>query len=482
MLLVYGLHLLWLSYRYAGAGVRAGAERFVVRDARFLPAVTVQLPVYNEAYVVERLIDACARLDYPQRLLEIQVLDDSTDLTTDLAAARVALWHERGLDIVHVRRKSRSGFKAGALQNGLRLASGSLIAILDADFTPPPDFLRRLVPHLADPTVGMVQARWVHPDAGRSVITRIQAFGLDAHFALEQWIRDRLGYFINFNGTGGIWRRQAIEDAGGWSSDTITEDLDLSYRAQLAGWRLKYAHDVEIPADLPADMASLRSQQFRWTRGAVETAGKLLGRLWASDHPLPVKVEGTFHLSGHFVFPFVLVTAVLHAPIVIAAAGDGGAGQGFFALLSLGLFGFAGFFLAHALAQRDLYPDWPGRLLTFPLFLAGTLGISLSNSLAVAQALLRIRTPFVRTPKLGNRPSTEDDLRYRRGGFSLVALLEFVLAVYCTLGVFALAQRGLWASVPFQAFFALGFLLVTFAGLRGFVSARSRRPAARTLG
>lgn len=467
VLLLYGLHLLWLCYRYAGTAEVRGIqdERFVVRDTGFLPAVTVQLPVYNEAYVVERLIDACARLDYPHRLLEIQVLDDSTDVTSDLIAARVAHWERRGRDIVHIRRQSRAGFKAGALQNGLRLASGSFVAVLDADFVPPPDFLRRMIPHLGDPTVGMVQARWVHPDAESSLITRIQAFGLDAHFALEQWIRHRLGFFINFNGTGGIWRRQAILDAGGWQADTLTEDLDLSYRAQMAGWRLKYAHDVEIPAELPADMASLRAQQARWTRGSVETARKLLTRLWRSDQSLPVKVEGTFHLSGHFIFPFLLLISLLHAPLVLMTQAGGGASGAFFAVMAIGVFGFGGFLLAQALAQRDLYHDWLRRLSTFPLFLAASLGISLSNTIAVVQGLARTRSTFARTPKLPRQALVEDPLRYRIRRFPLQGWIEAALALYTVAGLGALIEAGAWASIPFQAFFACGFLLVALASL-----------------
>ncbi len=475
VLLAYGLNLLWMAVVYARRdGLRPGA----VPDPDALPApeaawppVTVQLPLYNEALVVERLIDACAALDYPRRRLEIQVLDDSTDETTALAARRVRYWQARGLDIVHIRRDHREGYKAGALHNGFQIARGELIALFDADFVPTPDFLRRLVPSFDDPQVGMVQARWGHLNPDTSLLTRIQAFGLDAHFAIEQYVRNQAGCFINFNGTGGMWRRACIDEAGGWQGDTLAEDLDLSYRAQLKGWRFRYLHDVEVPAELPVDLNALRAQQFRWTKGAAETARKVMGALWRSDQPRRVKFEGTLHLTAHVVFPFVALAAVLHAPLLALESLGRGPGELYFAVMAFGLLGFVGFFLAQLFAQRALYPDWARRALLFPLFMAGSMGMALNNTRALFQALRGKRSAFVRTPKYsqdagGKRPWWKS--RYANTRIPPVMWFEALLALYCGAGFVAIAVQGAWAALPFQALFAGAFALVTVYNVRQF--------------
>ncbi len=418
---LYGANLLWLAVMFVrNDRLRPGPvppdDRAPPTD-RAWPSVTVQLPLYNEPLVAERLIDACAGLDYPRSQLEIQVLDDSTDDTTALVERRVDHWRQRGVDIVLIHRGDREGYKAGALRNGLRLARGAFIAIFDADFIPHPSFLRRMLPHLDAPDVGMVQARWGHLNAGDSLLTRVQAFGLDAHFALEQFVRNRTGCFMNFNGTAGVWRRSCIEDGGDWSSDTLAEDLDLSYRAQLRGWRFRFIDDVEVPAELPASLAALRSQQFRWTKGAAEAARKLLGSLWRSDQSRKVKVEGTFQLTAHFVFPCILAAALLHAPLLMLKhVGLPGPGPLYFAFLGFGLVGFLGFFLAQLFAQRALYPNWLRRTAFFPLFMAGTIGLAVNNSRALFQAALGKRTPFVRTPKGPERG--------RRQRLSALAMVE----------------------------------------------------------
>lgn len=475
VLLVYGLNLLALAL------VHAWNDRLLPGeppepDALPPPAeapclvVTVQLPLYNEAYVAERLIDACARLDWPSRRLEIQVLDDSTDETTALAEARVRHWQQRGLDVVLIHRDRRAGYKAGALANGLRLARGDTIAVFDADFVPPPDVLRRTVPLLfSAPDVGMVQARWGHLNPGDTLLTGVQAFGLDTHFAIEQRVRERLGCFMNFNGTAGVWRRACIEEAGGWQSDTLTEDLDLSYRAQLRGWRFHYAGDVEVPAELPVSISAFRAQQFRWTKGAIETALKVLRPLWTSAQPRRVKWEGTFHLTAHVVYPFVLLVALLHAPLLWMAHTGQGPGAGYFALMGLGLAGFAGFFLAQLFAQRHLYPRWGRRLALFPVFMAGSMGMACSNTLALGQALLGRRTAFVRTPKSGRRAAAQAGAgahvwwkgRYAEARLAPVVWAEALLALYCIAGLSVVVGIQAWAAVPFQALFALGFSLVT---------------------
>jgi cellulose synthase/poly-beta-1,6-N-acetylglucosamine synthase-like glycosyltransferase len=485
VLLAYGGNLLWLAVVHAtNERLKEGA----VPDPDDLPApdrrqdwptVTVQLPLYNEADVAHRLIDACARLDYPRRKLEIQVLDDSTDETTERVAERVEHWQERGVDIVHVHRTDRTGYKAGALANGLRLARGDLIAIFDADFVPQSSFLRRLVPHfLDDANIGMVQARWGHLNQDDSLLTQVQAFGLDAHFAIEQHVRQQADCFMNFNGTAGVWRRACIEEAGGWEHDTLTEDLDLSYRAQLEGWDFKLLPLVEVPAELPPDMNALRTQQFRWTKGAVETALKMAGRLWRSDQPRRVKWEGTFHLTAHFAFPFILLAALTHAPLLYLKHIGHGPGEIYFAVMGFGLFGFVGFFLAQLFAQRALYPDWGHRLRLFPVFMAGSMGLSLSNTQALWQALRGKDTAFVRTPKYGD---TSDEnwwtSRYAVAEIPRVVWGEAALALYCTVGLGVVIVLGEWAAIPFQALFAAGFVLVTASNIQQARTIQQAAPA-----
>lgn len=470
----YGINLLWLSLHHARLDHAMPQEPERPAPARHedWPHVTVQLPLYNEAYVAERLIDACAQLDYPRRCLEIQVLDDSTDETTKLTAERVAYWQQQGLDISHLQRDERTGYKAGALQHGLQQAAGSLVAVFDADFVPPSDFLRRTVPHFFDaPRTGMVQARWGHLNADASLLTRLQALGLDVHFAIEQYVRNRIGCFINFNGTAGVWRTRCIRDAGGWEGDTLTEDLDLSYRAQLRGWSFKFLPAVEVPAELPASMNALRAQQFRWAKGAVETTRKLLGRLWHSTQPLRVKLEGTFHLTAHFVFPFVLIAALLHAPLLALEALGHGPGDLYFAAMSGGLFGFIGLVLSHVLAQRRLYPDWKKRLRDLPLFIAGSMGLALSNTRAVWQALRGRRSAFTRTPKHNSSEASAGEgirreHRYLERWLPPIAWLEAGLALYSTVGFTLLTLLGEWAALPFQGLFSLGFGLVAASSMR----------------
>ena len=407
VLTIYGMNLLWLALTYVRKSTLRKGEVPSPDTVPVMhgvwPEVTVQLPLYNEPLVAERLIDACARLNYPTNKLEIQVLDDSTDETVKLVAARVEYWQSKGINIIQIHRENRKGYKAGALKNGLHIASGSLIAIFDADFLPEPDFLHLTVPYFSNPELGLVQCRWGHINAEESLLTKIQAFGLDAHFALEQFVRNRAGYFMNFNGTAGIWRRTCIEEGGNWSSDTLAEDLDLSYRAQLKGWKFHYLEDVEVPAELPFTMSALRTQQFRWTKGAAEAAFKLLKRLWRSKLTLDTKIEGTFHLTGHFVFPFVLIVTILHVPLLLLDhLGQEGPGELYFGLLGIGLLGFVGFFLAQLFAQRALYPNWHKRVFFFPLFMAGTMGMALSNTGALFEAIRGKKTAFVRTPKFSS--------------------------------------------------------------------------------
>ena len=438
------------------------------------PTVSVQLPMFNEALVAERVIDACAHFHYPQDRLQLQILDDSTDETVEIVEQRAAFWTSQGLEVEVIHRENREGYKAGALKNGLTRARGEFVAIFDADFVPSPDFLLRILPHFNRPNIGMVQGRWGHLNAKDSFLTRIQEFGLDAHFALEQFVRNRAGYFMNFNGTAGIWRKACIEDAGGWESDTLAEDLDLSYRAQLKGWHFKYVEDIESPAELPADIEALRSQQFRWTKGAAEVALKLLPALWKSDESREIKIEGSFQLTAHFVFPFVLLVSIIHAPLLLLEhIGRDGPGELYFALLGLGLFGFVGFFLAQLFAQRALYPDWPKRVGFFPVFMAGTMGMALSNTRALFQAIRGEKTAFVRTPKYSTTTGDQKQIRHSNRLNSRlpgVVWFEAILAVYCLIGLVLIIYFGEWAAVPFQALFALGFGLMTFYNIQFFLT------------
>jgi len=414
-------------------------------DRQAWPTVTVQLPLYNERYVARRAVDACAALDYPRDRLELQVLDDSTDDTAEIAAEAVARWRRRGLDAVHVRRPRRDGYKAGALANGLSFARGDLVAVFDADFVPAPDFLRRTVPRLRDPALGLVQARWGHLNADASGLTRAQAALLDAHFAIEQGGRHAAGWWLHFNGTAGVWRRAAIEAAGGWHADTLTEDLDLSYRAQLAGVRLHYDDGLPVPAELPESLAAWRRQQFRWTKGTAETARKLLGRVLRAPLPRATRVQAALHLLSFAVYPALLAVALVHPVVMTAHARGLGVPDALVAGLGAGVVALAGMALAHALTQRARHADWPRRLLGFPWWLAASMGLAASNTRAVWEGLRRRPSPFERTPKGGG-------YAVREGGG-----VEAALCVYAVAGAGALAASGAWAAIPFQLLFAAGF-------------------------
>lgn len=457
-LFVLGLNQLWLARRHhVQGGLRASPT--VEMPAEW-PVVTVQLPIFNERFVVERLIDAVAESDYPKDKLEIQVLDDSTDETVELASARVAYWQSRGLQIEHTTRDVREGYKAGALAHGLRNAKGEFIAIFDADFLPQPDFLRRMIPAIvADASLGMVQARWGHINDTESTLTRVQSALLDSHFVIEQDVRNGAGLFMNFNGTAGVWRRACIDDADGWHHDTLTEDLDLSYRAQMAGWKFRFLGDVEAPAELPQTVSVWRKQQFRWTKGTVETAIKLLPAFLKSTQSLGVKVQGVLHLVGFFVFPAILLAVLLHAPLLVAREVGLGPGDAYFALMGLGIFAFAGVVFAHITAQRALYSDWKTRIRYEPVLLAASLGLAINNTRGLIEAIIRHRTPFVRTPKSGSKGSRTS---YAPRQDVVVLWLERGLAFYSLIGLAALVASGAWVGVGFQALFVCGFAMLGF--------------------
>ncbi|MBI3765519.1 MAG: glycosyltransferase, partial [Ignavibacteriales bacterium] len=430
------------------------------------PIVTVQLPVYNEYYVVERLIKAACQIDYPKDRLEIQVLDDSTDETVDVVDAIVARYREEGYDIKHIRRNSRVGYKAGALKEGLVNARGEFIAIFDADFIPNQNFLKATLPYFfLDKNIGLVQTRWEHLNSEYSFLTRVQAMALDGHFVIEQNVRNKAGFFINFNGTGGIWRKDCIFDAGNWEADTLTEDLDLSYRAQLRGWRFKFLNDVTSPAELPSEINALKSQQFRWTKGAIETARKILPKVWKSTLPLEKKIHATFHLSNNIVFPFILIAGILNVPLIFIK--HQGGYEMYFSIMAVFVFAFIGSFLFYLYSQKDVYHDWQRRMLLFPLFMAGSMGFAVNNTKAVLEGLFKKKSEFVRTPKYSVIEKEDNwlDKKYALMKFNYTVVIELVLALYCLFGVAASIYYLELAAVPFQLLFSMGFGLVAWLSI-----------------
>jgi cellulose synthase/poly-beta-1,6-N-acetylglucosamine synthase-like glycosyltransferase len=437
------------------------------------PVVTIQLPLYNEYYVIERLIDAVCQMDYPKDLMEVQVLDDSTDETVDLVAGCVASYRQKGFDIKHLRRATRSGYKAGALKQGLTSARGEFVAVFDADFVPKPNFLRKTLPYfIQDPAIGLVQTRWEHLNSDYSFLTRVQAMALDGHFVIEQNVRNKAGFFINFNGTGGIWRKACIVDAGNWEADTLTEDLDLSYRAQLKGWKFKFLNDVTSPAELPSEINALKSQQFRWTKGAIETARKILPKVWTSDLSLEKKIHATFHLTNNIVFPFILVAGILNVPLIFIK--HQGGYEMYFTIMAVFVFAFIGSFLFYLYSQKDVYHDWQKRMLLFPLFMAGSMGFAVNNTRAVIEGLLKKKSEFVRTPKYSviDKKDNWIDKKYALMKFDFTVVIEFLLALYCFFGVAASIYYLELAAVPFQLLFSMGFGLVAWLSIKHAWSAR----------
>lgn len=464
-------HMVLLDRRHRGQGPKAPLGP----DDAELPVVTVQLPLYNERYVVERLIDAVARLDYPQDRLEIQVLDDSTDETQALARAAVERHRAAGLDIVWLHRQDRQGFKAGALQAGLTRARGALLAIFDADFVPPPDFLRRAVPHLTAPDVGMVQARWDHLNRRDSALTRAQAALLDAHFLLEHRPRSRSGRFFNFNGTAGLWRRAAIDSAGGWSHDTLTEDLDLSYRAQLAGWRFVFLDDLLAPAELPADLNAFKAQQHRWAKGSVQVALKLLPRLLRAELPLKVKHEAFVHLTGNAAYLLLLALSLLLPPTLRLRVELGLTRTLWLdaPVLAGATLSICAFYLE---AQRAAGRTWPERLRAVPLVMALGIGLAVNNARAALEALLGQQSEFVRTPKLGLlRPDAGAPRSAYRAAASLQPLAELALCAYHLDAALYAAAHGLYGALAFLSLFVFGFLYAGLGSLQQSAVERLRR-------
>jgi cellulose synthase/poly-beta-1,6-N-acetylglucosamine synthase-like glycosyltransferase len=453
---VYRYRVIYLFLRYRKHAPKPKARYAANR----LPRVTVQLPLYNEMYVAERLIDAVVAIDYPRELLEIQVLDDSTDDTREIASSVVSKYFEAGFDISYHHRGDRRGFKAGALEEGLKRSSGELILIFDADFTPRPDCIRRMVDYFTDERIGMVQMRWSHINANYSLLTRVQAIMLDGHFVVEQTARNRVGGFFNFNGTAGMWRREAIEWSGGWQHDTLAEDTDLSYRARLMGWRFMYLVDEDVPAELPVEINAFKSQQRRWAKGVVQVGLKMLGRIWRDPRlSLTVKVEQFFRLFGNLAAPLVIVLALINLPILIVRYT-----QGLFHLFVLDVpiltFSTLSVVAYYVVPQRYLYPkEWKSSLKYIPLVMSMGIALTFSNARAVIEALMGVRTPFVRTPKYrieDGRDETWVKKEYTATRLS-IPVLELLFAVYFVMTIWYAIRSHIYGTLPFLLIYLCGY-------------------------
>ncbi len=473
----YGSHryqMAWLYHRHRNDRPVPAARD----DDAPWPRVTVQLPIFNERYVVQRLIDHVCLIDYPRDRLEIQVLDDSTDDTAELARRVVDHYRALGHDITHRHRTHRMGFKAGALQAGMEVAKGEFIAVFDADFLPTADFLSRTVPYFADAGIGMVQARWDHINRDYSLLTQAQSILLDGHFVIEHTARNRSGRFFNFNGTAGIWRRSCIGDAGGWQHDTLTEDLDLSYRAQIAGWRFVFLNDLLAPAEIPVEMNAFKSQQHRWAKGSVQVAIKLLPRLLRSDLPFKVKFEAFVHLTSNFAY-IMMVLLSLMLPLTLHIRVDHGWAQA--VLLDLPVFMGATVSVCafYVLSQREARQDWRQTLRLLPFVLSLGIGLALNNSKAAIEALIGHQTPFVRTPKLAveKRGQIIPPSVYRASK-NLLSAFEIGLGLYYSYAIWYCLSNGLYMGVPFLVLFQVGFLYTgLMSWIQGPMFAR-RRPEA----
>jgi cellulose synthase/poly-beta-1,6-N-acetylglucosamine synthase-like glycosyltransferase len=430
-------------------------ERFSEAD---LPIITVQLPLFNEMYVVGRLVKAVTEIDYPREKLQIQVLDDSTDETVRIAEETVEKYSQLGFDIHYIHRDDRTGFKAGALENGLQHAKGELLAIFDADFVPKPDCLRKLVDFFTDPVVGCAQMRWSHINANYNLLTKLQTIMLDGHFVVEQTTRNRTGGFFNFNGTAGIWRRSAITMSGGWQHDTLTEDTDLSFRAQLMGWRFVYLLDEEAPAEIPVEINAFKAQQRRWAKGVMQVGIKLYPRIWRSHLPMRVRLEMFFRLTGNISYPLMIVASFLQFPLLLVRYN-----QPFYHLMIVDLpllfFSSISVFLFYGTAVWYLDAKRAPRLLHLPLVMALGIGLAFSNARAVLEALFGIKSEFVRTPKYSVEKTNDETWKrkkYKRKR-GLLPLLELGFSIYFLFAILYAGHLQMWGTIPFLFLFFIGF-------------------------
>jgi len=476
-LMIYGMNCYWVLVLF-NRRYRQAAKRNLELIRRYrrelsdddLPMVTTQIPLYNEYNVAERVIRAVAAIDYPAGKHEIQVLDDSTDESRDLIDRVAAELQAEGKDIHVIRRTNRTGFKAGALKYGMAICKGEYIAIFDSDFVPPADYLRKSVPFLIDdPTIGLVQARWGHLNRHESLLTYSQAIGIDGHFVIEQSARSYNAHFMNFNGTAGLWRKQAIEDGGGWEADTLTEDMDLSYRVQLAGWRLYFVPQIVVPAELPNTFTAFKSQQFRWAKGSIQTALKIYPRVLASKARLTSKIQAFFHLTHYCIHPLMALMALLGLPLLLHVQAN---------LTTVAAFAAGMLIFLATLGPNTLYcfsqyavhkKDWGKRILFLPVLMSLGVGICLSNSRAVFEGLTGIKSGFIRTPKAGADDAKRKTYRLPK---SPLPFAEVIFGLYCVWT----ALMYYWADnplvIPFMLLYAAGFLYVGFNGLREPLMAR----------
>ncbi|MFN8344948.1 MAG: glycosyltransferase [Spirosomataceae bacterium] len=480
ILIFYGfLTLLLFSYNCAQLSLvgnywrkRSQKEKKTLPDQTVpLPFVTIQLPVYNERYVIERLIEAIAALDYPPNRFEVQILDDSTDETTDLIARKATHYQSKGIQIHHIRRSNRVGFKAGALAYGLASAQGDFIAIFDADFLPQPNFLKKTLPSFTHEKIGVVQTRWGHLNQSYSILTQLQAFGLDGHFIIEQGGRNANGHFINFNGTAGIWRKSCITDAGGWEADTLTEDLDLSYRAQTRGWQFVYLEQVETPAELPVTMPALKSQQYRWMKGAAECARKNLLNVFRNRSlKLSTKIHAAFHLLNSGIFVVLLLMALISLPVlfIIHQSPEYSYLLGFFRFFPANLLMLLIFYWAAHRGRKSI----TSLLWQIPVFLTVIMGLSLHNAIAALEGYFGKKTPFVRTPKWGIIEKKDGWQRknYLVKGINLITVTELLLTVYFAFGIGLGLYWHAYQMLALHLMFTLGFGFIVFYSVKHSVS------------
>jgi cellulose synthase/poly-beta-1,6-N-acetylglucosamine synthase-like glycosyltransferase len=475
VLALYGLHryqLIWLYYRHRKKALHSSQP-----EARFeeLPFVTVQLPIYNEQFVIDRLIEACCRIEYPRDRFEIQVLDDSTDETEQVASTIVNRYAKgfTGMGpqpIYYLHRTNRHGYKAGALDEGLKVARGEYIAIFDADFVPTKDWLMRTIHHFAvspgSEKMGMVQTRWSHLNREYSMLTQVEAMLLDGHFVMEHGGRSRAGVFFNFNGTAGMWKRETIDDAGGWQHDTLTEDTDLSYRAQMRGWRFKYLQDVECPSELPIEMTAFKTQQARWAKGLMQTGIKILPRVMRSKEPWHVKVEAIYHLTANLSYPFMVALSVLLMPVMIVRFS-----QGWYQMLMIDLPLFVASTVSistfYLLSQRELFPRrWHKSVLYLPFLMALGIGLTVTNTKAVMEALFGIRTAFARTPKYRvSKKGEKGHARIYRKRLGWIPWVEILIGCYFAFTIVYAVGAHNYFTVPFLALFVIGYWYTGFFSL-----------------
>lgn len=471
LLLIYSLHSYLMIYHFFRQRKKAGVKKGPTRkSADELPFVTFQLPIYNEKYVVRRSVESCCAVNYPKNKYEIQILDDSDDETVAIVANLVRKYRAEGINIHHVRRSSRTGFKAGALEYGLKSAQGEFLAIFDADFVVPRNFLVDLIDEFDNPRVGVAQGRWGHINSDYSFFTLAQAISLDGHFMIEQSTRSQASYFINFNGTCGIWRKATVIDAGGWHSDTLAEDLDLSYRTQIRRWQIVFRPDVAVQGELPVDVDSYRNQQNRWAKGTIQVAKKILPKILKSNLPVMVKYEAFVHLTCHIIYPALFIMALLSLPIVFLKV-EMIVPASYFLFASFFGVGIFGYPILYVLSQRELYPHWRKNIARIPVIIALCSGVSLSNARAVAEGLFSKKFVFTRTPKYGSNEKNNGgiDKPYSCLGTSTLPYFEVLCGLYLFFTTFYALINEQLILVPFLFLYACGFLYLGFSSMKAYV-------------